>query len=84
VSSREKEEEREPITPGLSGTQRTNRSLPKKRTFAGKKRAWWPWNMEPPNTKSTDTKERKGHHTHPNAGDGHHHPVWYGHHPHGS
>jgi hypothetical protein len=55
-----------------------------KRTFAGKKRAWWPKNTELPKVKWTDAKEWKGHHTHPKTGDGHHQPVWYGHHPQGS
>jgi hypothetical protein len=55
-----------------------------KRTFAGKKRAWWPKNTDLPKVKWTDAKEWKGHQTHPKTGDGHHQPVWYGHHPQGS
>lgn len=46
LSPRAKERESDLLSPGLKGTQRTNRSFPMKRTFAGKKRAWWPWNME--------------------------------------
>jgi hypothetical protein len=39
LSPRVKERETELLSPGLKGTQRTNRSRPTKRTFAGKKRA---------------------------------------------
>jgi len=75
-SLRGREWDRPTISPGLAGTQRANRSLPKKRTFAGKKRAWCPKNTDLPKKKSTETKEWKGHHTHPKTGDGHHQPVW--------
>lgn len=75
LSPRAKERKSDLLSPGLEGTQRTNRSLPTKRTFAGKKRAWWPKNMEWPKAKCTETKELNGHHTHPYTGDGHHQPV---------
>jgi len=63
-------------SPGRSGTKRTFRPSRTKRALAGKKKAFL-WKCEKrkfPNTKFTETKELKGHQTHPKKGSLAHHP----------
>jgi hypothetical protein len=81
LASRESERvnpERTKRSPGRSGTHRTERPSLTNLTVAGKKKAFrWKWTKwECPNTKPTETNDRKGHQTHPKKGSLAHHPKW--------